>query len=150
DESRAALKAMQDAGVVALAVTPHLRGSLTKEPKSLASRLGELDAGWERLSSLVAAEFPGLRVGRGIELMLDTPAPDLSDPRLRLDGGSFVLLEFPFMVVPPRSVHAISELRMRGWKPVIAHPERYAGVDRRLEIVGEWRRCGGILQVNVG
>lgn len=59
-------------------------------------------------------------------------------------------MEFPFMVVPPRSVHAISELRMRGWKPVIAHPERYAGVDRRLEIVGEWRRCGGILQVNVG
>jgi len=150
DESRAALAALQGAGVTALVATPHLKGSLTHEPEAFEARLRELDAGWERLTALAAAEFPALHLGRGVELMLDTPKPDLSDPRLRLAGGSFVLLEFPFMVVPPRSVHAIAELRMHGWKPVIAHPERYSGVDRRLEIVGEWRRCGGILQVNVG
>lgn len=150
DESRAALAAMQEAGVVALVATPHLRGSLTLDPGALDARLRELDAAWEQLVALAAAEFPSLHLGRGVELMLDTPTPDLSDPRLRLAGGNFVLLEFPFMVVPPRSVHAIAELRMRGWKPVIAHPERYAGVDQRLSIVEEWRRCGGILQVNVG
>jgi protein-tyrosine phosphatase len=150
DEARAALAAMRDAGVVSLVTTPHLRGSLTHQPEALAARLAELDRGWSELEQLAGAEFPELTVGRGVEVMLDTPAPDLSDPRLRLAGGEFVLLEFPFMVVPPHSAHAISELRMQGWKPVIAHPERYAGVDPRLEIVGEWRRCGGLLQVNLG
>lgn len=150
NESRAALAAMQDAGVTSLIVTPHLRGSLTLEPRALEARLRELDEGWSRLKALASAEFPTIHLERGVELMLDTPAPDISDPRLRLAGGEFVLLEFPFMVVPPHSVHAIAELRMQGWKPVIAHPERYSGVDDRLEIVSEWRRCGGILQVNTG
>lgn len=150
DQSRTALAALQDAGVTSLVATPHLKGSLTLEPEALDARLREIDTGWEKLEALAAAEFPALHLGRGVELMLDTPSPDLSDPRLRLAGGNFVLLEFPFMVVPPRSVHAIADLRMQGWKPVIAHPERYSGVDQRLEIVAEWRRCGGILQVNVG
>jgi protein-tyrosine phosphatase len=150
DESRAALAELRAAGVHSLVATPHLRGSLTREPAALAKRLTELDAGWEQLQMLASAEFEGLSVQRGVELMLDTPAPDLSDPRLRLAGGAFVLMEFPFMVVPPRSVHAVSDLRLQGWRPVVAHPERYAGVDPRLEIVGEWRRCGGLLQVNMG
>lgn len=150
DESRAALAAMREAGVVSLVATPHLRGSLTHQPAALAARLTELDAAWERLRALASAEFAELSIERGTEVMLDTPAPDLSDPRLRLAGGDFVLIEFPFMVVPPHSAHAIAELRMQGWKPVIAHPERYAGVDPRLEIIGEWRRCGGLLQVNAG
>lgn len=149
-ESRAALAAMRDSGVVSLVATPHLRGSLTQQPAALEARLAKLDAGWASLEELARTEFEGMELRRGVELMLDTPSPDLSDPRLRLGGGQYVLLEFPFMVVPPRSAHAISELRMQGWKPVIAHPERYAGVDPRLEIVGEWRRCGGVLQVNVG
>lgn len=150
EESRAALAAMRESGVTSLVATPHLKGSLTRSPEMLQARLAELDAGWERLQSLGASEFPGVSLFRGVELMLDTPSPDLSDPRLRLAGGNFVLMEFPFMTVPPHSAHAISELRMQGWKPVIAHPERYAGLDPRLEIAGEWRRCGGILQVNVG
>jgi protein-tyrosine phosphatase len=150
EESRAALAAMRESGVETLVATPHLKGSLTHQPEALAARLAELDVGWESLQALGASEFPAMTLMRGVELMLDTPAPDLSDPRLRLGGGSFVLMEFPFMTVPPRSAHAISELRMQGWKPVIAHPERYAGLDPRLEVVGEWRRYGGVLQVNVG
>jgi protein-tyrosine phosphatase len=150
EQSRAALAAMRDAGVVSLVATPHFRGSLTHQPAAFEARLAELDRAWEGLSALAGEEFAGLAVERGVELMLDTPSPDLSDPRLRLAGGGFVLLEFPFMVVPPHSAHAISELRLQGWRPVIAHPERYAGVDPRLEIVGSWRRCGGLLQVNAG
>lgn len=150
DQSRNALTAMQDAGVTSLVATPHLRGSLTLEPQALDARLAEIDEGWAQLTGLAESEFPGMTLGRGVEIMLDTPRPDLSDPRLRLDGGEFALVEFPFMVVPPRSAEVISELRLQGWRPVIAHPERYAGVDPKLEIVEEWRRAGAILQVNVG
>lgn len=150
EQSRAALDLMRSEGVDALITTPHLRGSITRRPDLLAARLEEVDAAWERLHWLVKESFLGLRVERGMEVMLDIPVPDLSDPRVRLAGTSFVLVEFPYMTVPPNSSSTIFELRMQGWTPVIAHPERYSGVDEQLEVVSEWRRVGGLLQVNCG
>lgn len=146
EESRAALSSLRDSGVTLIVTTPHLRGSLTRDAKPLAERLAELDAGWARLQKIAAEEFPDLRVERGTEVMLDVPDPDVSDERVRLAGGRFVLFEFPHMTVPPQSISVLSELRMQGWYPVLAHPERYLGV--QLELVGEWRRVGAHMQVN--
>lgn len=150
EESREALAAMADQGVTALVTTSHLEGSLTLQAEALAGALESIDRGWEELESLAAEEFPQLTLRRGLEVMLNTPRVDLSDPRLRLAGTSFVLVEFPYMTVPPNSTEAIFALKMQGWKPVIAHPERYTGVDGELEVVSEWRRVGGLLQVNSG
>lgn len=150
EQARAALERLRDSGVTTLVATPHLDGSLTTRPDALAERLEEIDAGWRALKEMAEIEFPEMTLGRGVELMLNTPSPDLSDERVRLCGGEFLLMEFPYMTVPPQSVQAVSELRMKGWRPVIAHPERYVGLDAKLELPGEWRRCGGHLQVNAG
>jgi protein-tyrosine phosphatase len=142
-----ALRAMREQGVRALVTTPHLPGSLLTRPE-LVEAMERIDAAWGELRDMVAREMPELRIERGAEIALDAPAPDLSDPRVRLAGTSFALVEFPFMNVPPRSENAIYELRMKGWRPVIAHPERYSGVDSGLRVVEDWLRVGGLLQVN--
>lgn len=147
-QAREALARMRDEGVSALITTPHLNGSLTARPAALAERLAELDAGWDRLRAIATAEFPELRVERGVEVMLDTPEIDLSDPRLRLAGTPYVLVEFPYMNVPPNSAQTLFELKLKGWIPVVAHPERYSGVDEGLAVMDEWRRVGGLFQVN--
>lgn len=149
-QSRTALETLWRQGVRGLVTTPHLIGSLTTRPERLAGFFEMLDPAWESFRELARAEFPALRVERGLEIMLDTPAPDLSDPRARLAGTSFVLVEFPYMTVPPQSASAVSELRARGWHPVIAHPERYGGVDPELRVIDAWRSAGGLLQVNCG
>lgn len=150
EQSRFALERLRESGVTTVIATPHLDGSLTMRPGALAERLEQLDVGWRALREMAALEFPEMTLGRGVELMLNTPAPDLSDERVRLCGGEFLLMEFPYMTVPPQSVQAVSDLRMKGWRPVIAHPERYYGLDAALELPGEWRRCGALLQVNAG
>lgn len=150
EQSRSALHTLRAQGVRALVTTPHVAGSLTTQPEKMGEFFHVMDPAWDRFRELAAAEFPDLRVERGLEVMLDTPAPDLSDVRLRLAGTSFVLVEFPFMAVPPNSANAVFELRLHGWTPVIAHPERYQGVDPDLRIMEEWRRVGGVLQVNCG
>ena len=150
EESRAALQMMRDSGVTSIVTTSHLEGSVTLNPALFAATIEKIDIAWSHLEALALADFPDLTLKRGLEVMLNTPEPDLSDPRLRLAGTSFVLVEFPYMSVPPGSVEVIFKLRMKGWNPVIAHPERYAGVDEGLEIVDEWRRVGGLLQVNAG
>jgi protein-tyrosine phosphatase len=154
--SAGALTRFRAEGVGTIITTPHFNGSLTHEPALLAERLTQLDAGWATLEAVVAddaAQFgTPLRVLRGTEVMLDVPEPDLSDARLRLGGGPFVLVEFPGLRLPPMNGAevAIHALVRAGWRPVIAHPERYRNADESL---GEFARCkaaGALLQLNVG
>jgi protein-tyrosine phosphatase len=150
EQAVAALKAMHGEGIRTVVCTPHLRGRLTARPTALAERLAEIDAAWETLTAAASAPLPGVRLERGVELMLDTPSLDLSDPRLRLAGTSSVLVEFASMTVPPRSAEAVFELVMDGWQPIVAHPERYSGIVRMLEVAKKWRDTGARLQVNGG
>ena len=150
DESRAALARMRDDGVRGLVTTPHLNASITEHPERLATLLGRLDRGWEELQALARDEFPGVRVERGVELMLDSPRPVLDDPRLRLAGTRFVLVEFPFQGIPPGAARVLFDMKVAGWMPVLAHPERYAQVGPDLAGPEEWRRVGALLQVNWG
>lgn len=149
-ESRAALQLMREQGITAVVTTPHLRASLLESRAECAEYLARLDEAWSQLRRLAAEEFAELRVERGVELMLDLPAADVSDVRLRLAGTSFVLVEFPFMSIPPNASSAIFEMKMQGWTPIIAHPERYANLDPDSDAPEEWRRMGACLQVNGG
>jgi protein-tyrosine phosphatase len=149
EQSRAGLETFRSQGVRRVVCTPHVGGEVTRRPGELAALLETLDRGWETLRE-VAAGFPDMEVLRGAEVMLDTPEPDLSDPRLRLGGTRSVLVEFPFMVIPPNGPKAIFDLKMAGWTPVLAHPERYANAAADLSDAEEWRRVGAHLQVNCG
>ena len=150
DASRAALAEYQAQGVTALVATPHLRGSETINEGMRELWLTRVDAAWERLREMAGREFPGLRLERGAEVMLDVPLPTLDDARIRLAGTRFVLVEFPYMTVPPRAGEVLFELAMAGWTPVLAHPERYANLDTGPDGVAEWHRRGTLLQVNCG
>jgi protein-tyrosine phosphatase len=149
EQTLAALQAFHEQGVDRVVCTPHIAGELTRVPELLAERLDEVDRGWQT-AQRVAAEFGKVELLRGAEVMLDTPEPDFSDPRVRLAGTPFVLVEFPFMSVPPNGPRALFEIKMRGWSPVLAHPERYGNASTTLEDAGEWRRVGAGLQVNCG
>ena len=149
EQTRAALRTFADQGVDRVVCTPHVGGEATRRPGELAALLERIDAGWARAQA-VAAEFPAMTLLRGAEVMLDAPDPDLSDPRLRLGGTRFVLVEFPFMNVPPQGPRALFDLKMAGWTPVLAHPERYGNASERFADAEEWRRVGAHLQVNSG
>ena len=109
DETRAAMAAMYAQGVRCIITTPHFSASSVARPDELAGWLAQLEPAWEQ-ARRIAAEFPGLRLERGVEAALDTPEPDFPDPRLRLAGTDFVLVEFPFMQVPPNGKGALFQI----------------------------------------
>lgn len=149
EESRAAFAAMRDQGVTTVIVTPHLNAVELESPELFARHMAALGDAFREVETMVKAEFPGMELRRGVELMLDTPKPDLSDPRVRLAGTNSVLVEFPGLMVPPHSVQALYELRLQGWRPIVAHPERYRNIDS-LGVVEEWRSVGCHIQLNAG
>lgn len=146
----AALAAFVAQGVETVVTTPHYRASLAAEPGELDRYLARIDAAWDALGELAAREFPGVRLERGVEVNLDTPTVDLSEPKLRLAGTSFALVEFPHMAVPPNAANALFEIKLQGRTPVLAHPERYMNVTADLSGPAEWVRVGALLQVNAG
>ncbi len=150
EESLEAVERMVGAGIGWICTTPHLKASITQDPVRLQRRLEEVDAAWEEVSSAVGKAFPELKFRRGFEIMLDVPDPDLSDPRLRLVGTAFVLVEWPRLQIPPRTEHVIQKICADGYRPILAHPERYQGMEHDFELAGAWRRAGAYLQVNHG
>lgn len=149
EEARSGLQAMVADGISEIIATPHITASLASSVA--ADRyLERVAEGWADLQSLVSAEFAGLTIHRGFEVMLDVPHPRLDNPLLRLAGTSFVLVEFPFMNVPPNSDVALRELVAAGLVPVIAHPERYSNIGADPGLIREWRDLGAYLQVNGG
>jgi protein-tyrosine phosphatase len=110
----------------------------------------EIDRGWSILRDGAGGQFPDLELRLGFEVMVDIPDPDLSDPKLRLGGTGFVLVEWPHLKVPPGTPAVLERLRDGGLRPIIAHPERYTGYDRDLSLVGIWREMGILLQMNFG
>ena len=150
DEARDGLRKLRAVGVRRIVTTPHLDASLTRDRGILRARLDEVDVAWSSLREMVGAEFPGLELHRGHEVMLDIPDPEISDPRLFLAGTSYVLVEWPGLRVPPSNLPVLDRLRKSGVRPIIAHPERYRGLDREIQLPGEWRASGALLQVNYG
>lgn len=137
-------------GIRRIVTTPHIVGSLTLDPEALERRLVEVSEAWERAATAIGESFPEVEFRRGHEVALDVPNADLSDPRIRMAGTSFVLVEWPRLRVPPGTVRVITRIREQGYRPIIAHPERYAGMAEALSVAGEWRDAGAYLQVNYG
>jgi protein-tyrosine phosphatase len=151
EEALDALEALRAQGVRRLVTTPHLNARTTLDADALARRLETVDTAWELLRESAAERYPDMQLERGHEIMIDDSGVNASDPRLRLAGTRFLLIEFPRLHVPPFSLEALRRLRDAGWWPIVAHPERYLNIRvAGLDLVNEWRRAGALTMVNAG
>jgi protein-tyrosine phosphatase len=130
--------------------TPHIDGSLSLDPGALERRLDTVTKAWEEAALAIGQHFPEVEYKRGHEVLLDVPTPDLSDPRMRMAGTSFVLVEWPRLQLPPGTVRVLRGIVQAGYRPIVAHPERYHGMGASIHLAGQWREAGAYLQVNYG
>jgi len=143
-----ALEALESCGVERVVATPHFRASLLERAGRAAARLQLFDEAYAELISAMDVAGLAITVGRGCEFKLDAPVANLDDPRLRLDGTRYALVEFGSFHVPPFAGNQLKAVHDAGWVPVLAHPERYFGVEHAMERVAEWVDEGTLLQVN--
>ena len=126
DMARAAV----DGGVEAIVATPHVSGTYRTDPSSLAQRCAELQ------EALDEAGVP-LRVHTGAEIAYSV-APDLDEDALRactLGGGGYVLLEPPYAGPAPFIDRMVSELQLKGFNVVLAHPERIPAFHNNINML---------------
>lgn len=148
-EGVAAVAAFEAEDVGVVVATPHFPASRTERPATLLDRLERMDEAFEALREGVERAGLAVRLERGAEIRLNAPDPNLTDPRLRLAGTRFVLVEFSAFQMPPYGSAQLAEIRQQGWIPILAHPERYAGMAGALHEVERWREHA-YFQVNAG
>jgi protein-tyrosine phosphatase len=77
---------------------------------------------------------------------------EVKDPqtRIRINGTSYMLLEFPFQMVPPNIELTIFQMINAGVTPVIAHPERNKRIQKDPQILADMVERGAFAQLDAG
>ena len=123
--------------------TPHWHPMIwPNEREGIAQAVAELR------NRLDAAGIP-LQVWTGSELSLDAELEDrLAGGRLgTLNGEKWVLLELPGTFLPPGIEDYLWMLRQWGHEVVLAHPERYAYIQKDPARLHAWVEMGVAVQI---
>lgn len=64
-------------------------------------------------------------------------------------GDNYVLFELPFIAEPPNLASAVFEMQTNGYKPILAHPERYGFWYKDFDKYHEMKDKGVHLQLNI-
>lgn len=144
DESRAMLAAAQALGFRELVVTPHLLERLQPAEQ------------WRIAAALAAvaeAAVPfGLHVRLGYEVALtpDLPARLEADEPITLAASRAILVELPVVGWPTYTDSILFALQAGGYRPLLAHPERYLSVQQNPAMALDLASRGVMLQVTYG
>ena len=136
-----------DSGVTAIIATPHFRG----ETQSL-EQLPLLDQRFQLLrEALIRTKLP-LELHKGAEILCLPETVMLADAHQlpTLGQTNYVLTEFYFDESYAFMDESLLQLADSGYRPVIAHPERYGVIQRDPGLVRRWARLGYVIQLNKG
>lgn len=135
-------------GVTAITVTPH------------CNMPGYFENYWglnlrRRIEDFIAAlRWTDARVSlyTGMEIFgtPDTPTLLRQGRLMTLNGSRYPLIEFPFDDYAAQATDVLRRTAALGYRPVVAHPERYRYTQADPTLLSEWLRLGCLLQINRG
>lgn len=137
-----------DSGITDIVCTPHVRCG-DDNPVNVMS---DIKALYDSLVSAVNdAEIP-IRLHMGAEILLLPGTTTFIERKLlpSIAGGDYILVEFPFDAPSEYILSMLKKVKAAGYRPIIAHPERYSVSRREPGLLPELFDRGYILQINKG
>jgi tyrosine-protein phosphatase YwqE len=145
DSSLEMLETFVRLGYRKLIMTPHIMGDFYKNtPQSIRQKLAQLqeavkERGWE-IELACAAEY---YLDEWFLEKIAAPEPLLTF------GDKYLLFETSYINEPLNLREAIFKLKSAGYKPVLAHPERYTYLYNRFNELLKIRELGVLFQLNI-
>jgi tyrosine-protein phosphatase YwqE len=138
EDSLAILRFLEEQGVSEVWLTPHVMEDVPNTTEGIRARFEELKAVYDG----------GLTLHLAAEYMIDTLFEERLAARDLLTHGNDTVLVETSAVAPPINLWEVLEsMRKAGYRPLIAHPERYRYMDK-----ADYRRLhdmGCVLQMNL-
>ena len=144
DDSLELLRLLRSLGFAEVYATPHQKqGSFAPSAAEIAERFEGVRA--------AASDIPTLRVAAEnywdelfLSRMRDGSQPCYRDTP-EAEGHRAFLFEIPVTQLPPNLTQHLFQLRLRGFLPVMAHPERYAPLWNKKDRIEEFSRCAALV-----
>jgi protein-tyrosine phosphatase len=145
EEALSLCRMLQKEGVEVIVATPHYYPE-----EWLSARITEVAAGCHDLRNLLGDDGP-IIISGGEVAVYNGIAEAVFEGRVPLLGeGKSVLLETPFWQMPLCFEEEIFKLLAKGYRPILAHPERSREFRRIVGDLLAIRRQGMMLQVTAG
>jgi len=134
-------------GVTDIAVTPHFTGD-----SGSLGLLNRMHVRYDRLVHTVRTENLKVRLYPGAEVLCLPQTVDLARAHVlpTLGNTNYVLCEFYFDTPFEEMDGILDGIAAEGYRPVVAHPERYEQIQSDPRGVDLWFRKGYIIQLNKG
>lgn len=141
-ESLAMARMAVDSGITAMVATPHCADD----------RAREVYAAWKLLREALKENDIPLKLFLGMEIFgtADTARMLREKKLFTLNGSRYPLIEFAFNSDGEEETRILHSVRKAGYRPIVAHPERYSYVQEDPRIMNRWHRMGCLAQVNRG
>lgn len=146
ETSLSMLKIAQKSGTDTMIATPHyFMGYYQMESSEIFRSVKELN-------DKAKENNINVRILSGEEICIDSHTVELFEKGsiISLNGTSYMLLEFPLDKLPKNALDTFYELRIRGIKPILAHPERYMFFIQKPSLINEFIEEGYYFQMNTG
>lgn len=145
-ESMAMVRMAVDEGISHIVATPHYMSQVF-EPNPL-----DIEFQVSCINKLIAQQRMPVVVYPGAELYLDPEIPDLlkQNKILTINHGKYVLIELPRTGVPSYTEHVLFRIRLLGYYPIIAHPERNAAIMADPNVIKPLIEKGAMVQITAG
>ena len=141
-----ALKIAEENNITDMILTPHYySGDKSYDQKLI------LDT-FDNLKTEICKSNLRIRLYLGNECVVDEKLIDdlQAGKAFTLNNTKYVLCEYPFYQVQCNYQSNLYKLLDKGFKPIIAHPERNAFIERNYESILELAENGCLIQCNAG
>lgn len=144
EESISMIAALHELGYKKLITTPHIMGDFFRNTPDIIRR------GLDRVRSEVERAGIPVTLEAAAEYYIDEDfLRKLYDEKLLTFGDQYLLFEVSYINAPENLLNVVFEMITRGYKPVLAHPERYPFWYDRFEEYHRLREAGVLFQLNL-
>ncbi|HYK77025.1 MAG TPA: CpsB/CapC family capsule biosynthesis tyrosine phosphatase [Daejeonella sp.] len=143
EESVALVKVMQELGFSNIITTPHIMADYYRNTRQ------SIEKGLEVLREELLRQNIHMPVEAAAEYYLDeTFEARLDENDMLTMGDGFILFEMSYINFPQNLFETIEKIKDKGYKPILAHPERYPYLFESMEKYQRIKETGCYFQLN--
>jgi len=145
NDSIALIEKMASYGIKKIITTPHILGDLyPNTPEIINTKLKEVQ------NELKKRNLTDISITAAAEYMMDEQfSVILEQGNILTLKDNFVLVEMSYFSPPYNLYEVIFQLQLKGYKPILAHPERYNAYHNDFKEFYKLKNAGCLFQLNL-
>ena len=142
DESKDLINSIKKIGFSKIIATPHIYPGLFDNNKK------SIQKAYDKIKNKF--NFSNLQLDYACEYLIhDSLIVKARNKKLICLSENYVLIEFSYLNKNFNTYEIIYELVVNGYRPILAHPERYLFLKDKLDYLHELKKRGVLLQMNL-